>query len=257
MSVQLIDSHTHLYLPEFDGILDSIMKRAGDKGVQRMLFPAIDSRTHRKMLDVCKEFPLECRPMMGLHPCSVASNYQDELKIVEAYLALQTFVGLGEIGLDFHWSLEFKMEQIAAFTQQMEMALQYQLPISIHSRNATQEAIELVKPFSKRGLQGVFHCFSGSVAQAEAVANMGFYLGIGGVLTFKNGGLVDIVQAIGKEWILLETDAPYLAPVPYRGKTNESSYLSLVAAKLADVWAMPYEEVAAITSANAQKLFKL
>jgi TatD DNase family protein len=192
---------------------------------------------------------------MGLHPCSVKEDYQKELAIVEAWMRQRDFVAIGEIGLDFYWDKTFVKEQHIAFEQQMQWALDKSLPIVIHTRNAMQETINAVQPFAKKGLKGIFHCFSGSYESAQQIIKMGFYLGIGGVLTYKNAGLPEALEKIGLEWMVLETDAPYLTPVPFRGKRNEPAYLEHVVKKLAETKAVSVQDVAAITTANAQKIF--
>ncbi len=250
---QLIDTHTHIYLPEFDNDLEDIMERTGAAGIAQLLLPAIDSTTHEKMLQVASRH--NCLPMMGLHPCSVNKGYREELATVKAYLLQQPFVAVGEIGLDFYWDKTFANEQYLAFHAQIELALQMKLPISIHSRNATDECIEVVRQYP--GLKGVFHCFSGNSDQAQAVMDAGFYLGIGGVVTFKNSGLDKVITATGLKNVVLETDAPYLAPVPHRGKRNEPAYLDNVVQKLAEVTGLSKEEVSAITSENALVVFNL
>jgi len=190
----LIDTHAHVYLPEFDNDRDLMMERATAEGVGAIYLPAIDSTTHEAMLTTEKNYPA-CRSMMGLHPCSVKENYEDELAVVAQYLQERQFIAVGEIGLDFYWDKTFTTQQYVAFRRQILLALQYSLPIVIHSRNATAECIEVVKEFT--GLHGVFHCFSGNEAQARQLTELGFYLGIGGVVTFKNSGLDKVVQAVG------------------------------------------------------------
>lgn len=255
MNISLIDTHAHIYADEFDADLAAVIKRSTDAGVTKIIMPAIDTTAHEKMLQVEKDFPDTCTSMMGLHPCYVKENYKEELVAVETYLKKRKFVAVGEIGLDFYWDVTFKEQQYAAFHQQIEWALQYDIPIAIHSRNATDECIAVVKEHQKGKLKGVFHCFSGNAQQAQQLVGLGFYLGIGGVLTFKNAGVDKALEAIDLSSIILETDAPYLAPVPYRGKRNEMSYLTHIAQKLADVKKTSLEEVAYATTANAEKLF--
>jgi len=250
--MHLIDTHTHIYLPEFDDDRDACMERAKAAGVEELYLPAIDSRTHAAMLEVEQRYPA-CRAMMGLHPCSVTGRYEDELRIVAGYLAQRRFIAVGEIGLDYHWDKTFVREQEAAFRGQIEMALQYGLPVVIHSRNAIDESTAIVEDYP--GLRGVFHCFSGDLAQARRILDTGFMLGIGGVLTFKKSGLDAVVAATGLEGLVLETDAPYLAPVPHRGKRNEPAYTALVAGALAVMTGRPLEEICKITSQNAARLF--
>ncbi len=251
---RLTDTHCHLYSESFDADRMEMMKRSQTAGVEKMYLPAIDSRTHEAMLKMETDFP-QCVAMMGLHPCSVNNNYKNEVRIVEEWLAKRYFVAIGEIGLDYYWSKEFTKQQADAFTTQMQWALDKNIPIVIHTRNAMQPTIDLVKPFASRGLRGIFHCFSGNTDEAKQIVNLGFYLGIGGVITYKKSGLPEALKNISLDKIVLETDAPYLPPVPYRGKRNESSYLTFIAAKLADVKGVSVEEVTEITTKNAEKIF--
>lgn len=234
-----------------------MLQRAREAGLSKVLLPAIDSGSHESMLKLEEENPGFCLAMMGLHPCSVKEDYEQELKIAEEHLARRAFIGVGEIGLDFYWDLTFKEQQFRAFHRQIEWALQYGLPIAIHSRNANEECIQVVREHQKGNLKGVFHCFSGTVEQARQMIELGFYLGIGGVLTFKNGGLDKVIEEIDTRHLVLETDAPYLAPVPFRGKRNESSYITYVAQKLADLKQTSVQEIIDQTSQNAQNLFGL
>lgn len=252
--MELIDTHAHIYLEEFKSDLPDILKRSAEAGVHQILLPAIDGDTHAVMLQAAADYP-QMAAMMGLHPCSVKEDFEAEIQTVKNYLQKRSFIAIGEIGLDFYWDKTFVDQQYGTFHQQIELALQYDLPIAIHSRNATDECIEVVKQYP--GLRGVFHCFSGNVAQAEAVMATGFYLGIGGVVTFKNGGLDKVLPKVGLDKVVLETDAPYLAPVPFRGKRNESSYLKFIAEKVASLMCIDVAEVAATTTQNAKNLFRL
>jgi TatD DNase family protein len=253
----LIDTHSHIYLADFDEDRQAMMERADKAGITRILMPAIDSATHENMLNTAIQFPGKCMSMMGLHPCSVLGNYVDELNMIERYLAKNKFIAIGETGLDFYWDLTYKDQQYDAFQRQIEWALQYDLPIVIHSRNSIDESIDMIKKNQRGNLKGVFHCFSGSGQQAQQIIDLGFYLGIGGVVTFKNAGLDILMKDIDMKYVILETDAPYLAPVPFRGKRNEPAYISYVAQKLADIKSTSIDEIAAITTSNAQKLFGL
>ena len=253
----LIDTHAHIYLDQFTNDREQVLERAADKGLSRILLPAVDSESHAAMLQLEDSYPAVCSSMMGLHPCSVKANFEEELAFVKDHLTNRKFIAIGEIGLDFYWDLTFREQQYEAFRRQIEWALEYEIPIAIHSRDATQECIEVVRSHQNGNLRGVFHCFSGSTQQAKDIMDLGFYLGIGGVVTFKNGGLDTVIQEMGLEQIVLETDAPYLAPVPFRGKRNEPSYLAYIAQKIADLKEMSVDEVAAITTANAQNLFGL
>ncbi len=253
--MMLIDTHCHLYLDEFKSDIAQVIERARAYGVSKFYLPAIDSEVIAGMLALEEKYPGVCIPMMGLHPCSVKENFLQELAIAEEWLNKRPFVAIGEIGLDFYWDKTFTSEQYEAFKTQMQWALDRHLPIVIHSRNAMQETIDTVKPYADKGLTGIFHCFSGNGDAAKQVIDMGFYLGIGGVITYKNAGLAEALVEIGTEWMVLETDSPYLAPVPFRGKRNESSYLQPIIEKLAQVKSATVEELATITTANAQKIF--
>jgi TatD DNase family protein len=250
----LIDTHAHLYLPEFDNEREALVKKAEAEGVGAIYLPAIDSSTHEAMLKTEREFGI-CKSMIGLHPCSVNEGYKEEIDIAKKHLQQRRFVAVGEIGLDFYWDKTFTEQQYAAFHQQIEMALEYRVPVVIHSRNATDECIDVVSRYP--GLCGVFHCFSGNEEQARKLIELNFFLGIGGVVTFKNSGLDKVVQAVGLSHLVLETDAPYLAPVPYRGKRNEPAYTKLIAEKVATILDMDVAEIAKNTTANAKKLFQM
>jgi TatD DNase family protein len=249
-----IDTHTHIYLPEFDIDRDIMMQRAREANIDITIMPAIDSSTHDAMLAMESTYA-NCYSMIGLHPCSVNQDYKKELNIVKEYLDKGKFIAIGEIGLDFYWDKTFTKEQYTAFHQQIEIALQYDLPIVIHSRNAIDECIEVVKKHS--GIKGVFHCFSGNEEQAKKIMELDFMLGLGGVVTFKNAGLDKVIEKIGLSHVILETDAPYLAPVPFRGKRNEPAYIKLIAEKLSVLCNCSVEAIAELTTENAKKLFKL
>lgn len=253
--MKLIDTHCHLYSEEFERDRDKMIERAIQLGVTKFYLPSIDSSEIEGMLALENKYPGVCIAMMGLHPCYVKENYKEELAIVQDWLDKRSFAAVGEIGLDFYWDTNFKEQQYESFNLQMVWALEKNVPIVIHTRNAMQETIEMVKPFAAKGLKGIFHCFSGSYESAIQIINMGFLLGIGGVVTYKNAGLGEVLSNIGLEHLVLETDAPYLTPVPFRGKRNESSYLQYVVEKLAEIKQVSIEEIAAITSANAERLF--
>jgi len=251
----ITDTHAHIYLPEFADTRKEMLERAEKEGVTRILLPAIDSESHASLVKLAKEFPGQCRPMMGLHPCYVKENYREELKIARDYLEQGGFVAVGEIGLDFYWDKTFTEQQYLAFEEQIRWALEFDLPIAIHSRNSTDECIDVVRRNQNGKLKGVFHCFSGNEEQARQIMDLGFYLGIGGVVTFKNGGLDKVFETIGLERVGLETDAPYLAPVPFRGKRNEPAYLKYVVEKLAGLKNVSIENIAEITERNVLELF--
>lgn len=253
--MELVDTHTHFYSEEFTSDFDDVLQRARNAGVKKFYMPCIDSHAIHNMLRLEALYPQEFFAMMGLHPCSVTKDFLEELKIVEEYLFKKRFVAVGEIGLDFYWDSTFKKEQYVAFNRQMELAVNYKLPIVIHTRNAMKETIDAVKPFVAEGLTGIFHCFGDSNEVARQIVDMGFYLGIGGVLTYKKANLADALKDIDLKYIVLETDAPYLSPVPYRGKRNESSYLVKIAEKLAEMKNITVDEVAKITTENAEKIF--
>ena len=253
----LIDTHSHIYLNDFDLDRAEMLTRAENEGVGKILMPAIDNETHSSMLGIEAQYPEKCISMMGLHPCSVKENFQEELDIVTRYFEERSFVAVGETGLDFYWDLSFTKEQYTSFHCQIDLAKQYKIPVVIHSRNSTDECIQTLKGNQHGDLAGVFHCFSGSLMQAREVIELGFYLGIGGVVTFKNSGLDKVITEIDLSKIILETDAPYLAPVPYRGKRNECSYLKYIAEKIAEIKGISTNEVAAITTKNAKELFSI
>ena len=254
--MNLIDTHTHLYLKEFSGDINEVIDRAEKEGVNKFFLPAIDSKETSAMFELEKKFPGKCIAMIGLHPCSVKENYKEELSKVEQWLGERKFAGIGETGLDFYWDKTFIKEQYESLTIQTEWALQYNLPLVIHTRNAMQETIDVIKSYNGKGLKGIFHCFSGTLQNAKEIIEMDFLLGIGGVVTYKNSGLADIIKEIDLKNIVLETDAPYLTPVPFRGKRNESSYLKYIVKKIAEIKNISSEEVAEHTTKNAVKIFK-
>jgi TatD DNase family protein len=251
----LTDTHTHLYAEEFNEDRSVMIRKAMDARVRRMFLPNIDNASIQPMLDLVWEFPENCFPMMGLHPCSVDQHYEAQLIQIQKWLTKRKFYAVGEIGLDYYWSLDFKEQQIIAFKKQVEWAIQYDLPIVIHSRNSTDDIIAIIKEMQQPKLRGIFHCFSGNEDQAKQVVALGFYLGIGGVLTFKNSGLDKAIANISLDYMVLETDSPYLAPVPYRGKRNESAYLFDIAQKLAEIKQTTIQQVADITTENSVRIF--
>ncbi|MEO0044788.1 MAG: hypothetical protein RL329_4237 [Bacteroidota bacterium] len=250
----LIETHAHLYAEAFDADRDAMIQRAQAAGVTQIYLPNVDSVSYPSMLALEKKYPNYCHAMTGLHPCSVKETYLSELKFVEKTLQDRKFCGVGEIGIDLYWDKTFFKEQVFAFERQMELAQAAQIPIVIHSRNATTEVLEILKT-KKALIRGIFHCFGGSVEEARAIIDLGFYIGIGGVLTYKKSGLDEVLKHISLEHMVLETDAPYLAPVPFRGKRNETAYLTHIAQKLAIVKEVSVETVGAITSRNAKNIF--
>ena len=252
----LTDTHTHLYSTEFGEEKQNLIQKAIENGVSRFFMPNVDSKSVEGMFEIEKQFPNNCFSMMGLHPCSVNEHVETELQIVEDWLRKRKFVAIGEIGIDLYWDKTFFAQQQIAFRQQIELAKKYNLPYVIHSRNSFDEVMEIVNEFKADKIKAIFHCFSGTVEQAEQVIQSGnFKLGIGGVVTFKNSGLDKVVEAIDLKHIVLETDAPYLAPAPYRGKRNEPEYLLLVAKKIAEIKNISIEEVAEITTKNSVEVF--
>lgn len=254
-TMQLIDTHAHLYAEEFNEDRPEMIQRAFDAGVTHLYLPNIDSTSIEGMLQLEAAYPGQCLPMMGLHPCYVKDNFQEELALVKSWLEKRSFPAIGEIGIDLYWDKTHIREQETAFLTQVEWAKQYDLPIIIHSRDSMDLILELLQPVRHERLRGIFHCFSGSVQQAEAAIEMGFLLGIGGVLTFKKSGVDAVLDQIELQHLVLETDSPYLAPTPFRGKRNESAYIVKVAEKLAEIYGVSTEEVAQITTTNALKLF--
>ncbi|PWV54354.1 TatD family hydrolase [Chitinophaga sp. S165] len=251
-----IDTHAHLYGEDFSADRTAMVERALTAGVSRLYLPNIDSTSIDGMLALEDQFPENCFAMMGVHPCYINENVEQELAVVREWLAKRPFKAIGEIGLDFYWDTTYREQQYKAFRSQLEMAREYSLPVAIHSRESTRECIDEVKALQDGRLSGVFHCFSGTLEEAKEIIDLGFYLGIGGVVTFKKSGLDKILEDIDMQYIVLETDAPYLAPVPYRGKRNESAYIPLIGEKIADVKNLKIADVAAITTNNALKLFK-
>lgn len=254
--IRLIESHAHIYAKAFKPDLDETIERAKEAGVERIYMPNVDHESIDAMMEVAARYPGYCIPMMGLHPCSVKRGFERDLYEVETWLNRGGFCAVGEMGTDLYWDKTFFEEQKEAFNIQCELALRFQLPVVIHCRESIPETIELARPWAEKGVTGVFHCFSGSPEQAEQITSMGFRLGIGGVATFKNGGLEPTLETIGLEHLLLETDSPYLAPVPHRGKRNEPAYLQLVAEKIATVTGREVGEIGEITSRNALTLFQ-
>ncbi|MEP6712416.1 MAG: TatD family hydrolase [Ferruginibacter sp.] len=251
----MIDSHCHLYSEEFADDINEVIQRSLIEGVTTFYLPAIDSTTHNAMISIEKKFSGKCYAMMGLHPCSVKENYGEELKQVETWLKQRKFAAIGETGLDFYWDKTFVREQYIALEKQIEWALEYKLPLVLHTRNAMQETIDVIKKYSAKGLKGIFHCFGGTLEEAKQVVETGFYMGIGGVVTYKNSGLDEVLKNINLEHLVLETDAPYLSPVPFRGKRNESSYLRFIAKKISEIKQISVEEVNRITTENAALIF--
>lgn len=253
--MKLIDTHTHLYVEEFKEDIESVIERALAEGVEKFYLPAIDSSEMEALLDLEKKFPDKMFAMAGLHPCSVKENFKEELKKIEQQLSEREFAAIGETGLDFYWDKTFSKQQYESLHIHAEWAIEYKKPLVIHTRNAMQETIDFVKEYNGKNLFGIFHCFSGTLENAEEIIDAGFLLGIGGVLTFKNSGLAEVIKDTDLKYLVLETDSPYLAPVPFRGKRNESSYLKYIVEKLAAIKNISTEETALQTTENAERVF--
>lgn len=260
----LTDTHSHLYAAEFDDDREEAFARATAAGVGHLLLPAIDSESHEALFDLCRRHPDVCLPMMGLHPTSVNDNprWREELELAEHYLknppaGLPGFCAVGEIGLDFYWSAEFRSEQTEAFRRQCRLAVDLDLPVAIHTRAAWPEMLALVEEFRGSGLRGVFHAFSETADTYRKLCACGdFLFGIGGVVTFRKSALADTVREMDPERLLLETDCPYLTPAPHRGERNESAYVRHVCDKVAELLGIPSDELAAVTTRNAKRMFK-
>lgn len=257
--MKFIDTHTHLYLKQFSEDIDTVISDSISSGIEKLFLPNISSETTKDMLDLCKKYPETCYAMMGLHPCDVKSeSMEKELLHVEEMLEKEKFIAVGEIGLDLYWDTSTLPLQKEAFIFQIDLAKKHKLPIAIHVRDSFNEAIEIVESLNDKNLSGVFHCFTGSVEDSKRITDLGnFYLGIGGVLTFKNSGLDNTIKEIDIQHLILETDSPYLAPTPFRGKRNESKYIVNIAEKLSEIHQISLEDVSDITTNNALKLFKI
>ncbi|MBN2772726.1 MAG: TatD family hydrolase [Prolixibacteraceae bacterium] len=251
----LIDSHSHIYSEDFNDDRDEAIKRALKAGVKKIILPNIDSSSVLSMLDLADKYPEICFPLMGLHPTSVKEDYKKELEEVDIWFEKRKFYGVGEIGIDLYWDKTFLKQQEDAFLIQVRLAKRLKLPIVIHVRNSFSEVYNIIEKEACSDLNGIFHCFTGSNEEAQKILNVGFKIGIGGVVTFKNSNLDVVLKNIGLEHIVLETDSPYLTPIPFRGKRNESSYLIYVAQKIAEIYSLPIEKVGQITSENVINLF--
>lgn len=254
--MHLIDSHCHLYLPEFQEDIHEVIARAKEKGIEKFFLPNIDSGTIDSMCKLANEYPGVCYPMIGLHPTSVKENHIDELKKIKEELVKGEYCAIGEIGIDLYWDKTFLSQQKEAFRFQIKLAKEVGLPVVIHSRESFNEIFNIIDEENDENLKGIFHCFTGSKDDAIRILNYGgFKLGIGGVVTFKNGGIDKFLSEIPLECVVLETDSPYLAPVPYRGKRNESSYLIEIAERLATIYNKEVNEIAEITTTNSLEIF--
>lgn len=250
-----VDSHTHLYAQDFQHDLDLVIKNALDNKVNRFFLPNIDVKTLPQLISICKKYKDILFPMIGLHPCSVSSAYVQDLQNIYKYFDELPFVAIGEVGIDLYWDTKMIKEQELAFRTQIDWAKTHELPLIIHSRNSFDEIYTIMKEEDVKNITGIFHCFSGNYDQALKIIDMGFYLGIGGVLTFKNSSLQDVIKKIDLQHIVLETDSPYLAPHPMRGKRNEPKFLPLIAEKLAEIKNVSIEKIGKITNQNIDTIF--
>ena len=255
--MELIDTHTHLYLDSFNSDRNDVVNRALQHNVTHLLLPNIDTGSISSMLEMCEHYPGICFPMMGIHPSSVNENYRKELAIAENWLEEDKFIAVGETGIDLYWDQKFKNQQIRAFEVQVKWAAEKQLPVVIHARNSFREIFSVLDKYAGSGLKGVFHSFTGTPDDLKQVLEYDFYVGINGIITFKKSSLIEIVEKIPPEKLLLETDSPYLAPVPERGKRNESSFIVHTANKIAGIYGISTEDVSGITTSNAKQLFGL
>lgn len=252
----MIDTHSHIYSEEFDTDRAEIIDRARQVGITHIVLPNVDSESLPRMLELEAAYPDYCYASIGIHPTSIDENYQSSLQLVRSELERRSWVAIGEIGLDLYWDKTFLTQQIIALQQQLEWALEFDLPVIIHVRDAFRETMDALAPYRNKGLRGVFHSFTGSIDDAREIIEFGdFYLGINGIVTFKNSGLADTVSHIDLSHIMMETDAPYLTPAPHRGKRNESAYVQLVCRKLADIYLCTEKEIESITTRNALHLF--
>lgn len=255
IGMELTDTHCHIYLPEFNTDRNSTVQHAFASGVTRIFLPHVDRSTTTCLLDLADQYPQNCFPMMGLHPTSVNAGFEQELEHAESLLDTHKFYGIGEVGIDLYWDKTFRDQQEEAFRIQLGWASNRNLPVIIHVRNSHAETMEIIEQSGLTNLTGIFHCFTGTLDQAREIIGIGFHLGIGGVATFKNSGLDQVLPYIDPTWIVLETDSPYLAPVPFRGKRNEPSYLVHTATKVASIYNMTIDELGQLTTDNSKNIF--
>jgi len=253
----IIDTHAHLYADEFKEDLSQTVAKAKAIGVEKILLPNVDKDSLQPVYYLVQKFPNLCYPMLGLHPTYVKEDFKSQLVEIKDFATKLTPIAIGEIGLDYYWDTTFEKEQKEVFESQLAWAISLQLPVAIHTRKAWNDTLEIIKPYANKGLKGVFHCFSGSKEQAKEVEKLGWHMGIGGVSTYKNAGLAEVIPHIPLELLVLETDCPYLTPVPHRGKRNEPSFLIHIIDKIAEVTGKSSSEIANITSQNAIQLFNL
>lgn len=253
----MIDTHAHIYAKEFDQDRDDCIKRAKDAGIEQILMPNIDLNSIEAMLNTQKDYPEMCQSMMGIHPCYIDQDYKQALDQIRPLFDTHKFIAVGEIGIDLYWDKTFRAEQIDAFSQQIAWAKEMQLPIVVHTRDSIEDTLAVLSKQQDGSLSGVFHCFGGTIEEAKAIQDLGFHLGLGGVTTFKNSKMDMVIPELDLSKIILETDCPYLAPTPHRGKRNEPSLMPLVAQKIADCREMSLAEVDKVTTKNAKALFKI
>lgn len=251
----LADTHTHLNLKEFDADLDDVIQNAIQKGIKYFILPNIDSSTASRINEITDKYPQHCYALWGLHPTSVNENYKDEIQKMDDLFKNHKYIGIGETGIDLYWDKTFLTQQQESFRVHINKSISENLPLIIHSRQSHEAIMEVLSEFKSEKLKGIFHCFSGNVEQAEQVIELGFKIGVGGVVTYKNSLLKEVVENISLENIVLETDAPYLSPVPYRGKRNESAYIYEIAEFVAKIKNISISKVAEITTSNTMKLF--
>ncbi|MFC5079252.1 putative deoxyribonuclease YcfH [Vibrio thalassae] len=253
----MIDTHAHIYATEFDHDRDEVVQRAKATGIEHILLPNIDLESIEPMLATEAKYPDICRSMMGLHPCYVDSNVDETLKTIYSWFDKHRFIAVGEIGIDLYWDKTYRVEQERAFITQLNWAKELGLPVVIHTRDSIEQTLALLKNEQDGQLRGVFHCFGGSLEEAKAINDLGFHLGLGGVSTFKNSGMDKVIPELDLSWVILETDCPYLAPVPHRGKRNEPAYTELVMQRIAALRNLNAQQVIDVTTRNAKSLFKL
>lgn len=252
-----VDTHAHLYLEKFDEDIDDVIKNCIKNNVERIFLPNIDSSTIESLNNLSKLYPDNCFPIMGLHPCSVNDNYKSELSIMQGWLEKEKYYGIGETGVDLYWDKTFKSQQVEAFEEQINWSKSYDLPIIIHSRESLDITIDIITQNQNGVLSGIFHCFNGNIEQCKKIVDNNFYMGLGGIVTYKNAGLDEMIKYLPLEKMLLETDSPYLSPVPYRGKRNQSSYIPIIADKIAEIKGLTTKEIMTVTTQNAARIFKL
>ena len=253
--MELIDTHAHVYADSFSPDREEMLERAVQSGIKAIYLPNIDVSSIEPMLELEQAHPEFCFAMMGLHPCSVGEDFREALAIIRQWLDRRSFCAIGEIGIDLYWDTSFRLQQEEAFMEQIHWAIEFDLPIVIHARESLDVILDLMSPIQQSALRGIFHCFSGTAEQARRILDLGFLMGIGGVVTYKKSGLDAVLKTVPLTSLVLETDSPYLSPVPFRGKRNESSYLPYIAAKLAEIYETDVEEIGLQTSRTARELF--